>query len=43
LAINRYGFLEILDHQANISSGKDNEDNDNEFFHRVNSFQSNID
>lgn len=36
-------ILEILNHQANVPSGKNNEDNDNEFFHRMNSFQSKID
>jgi len=38
--LGRYLFdLEILNHQADISSSKNNEHNNHELFHRMNSFQ----
>ncbi len=36
-------FLKILDHQANVSGNKYNEDNNNDLFHRKNSFRLSID
>lgn len=35
-------LLKILSHQADISGGKNNENNNNDLFHRVNSFRSSI-
>jgi len=36
-------FLKILHHQADVSGGKYDKDNNNELFHRVNSFRLGID
>lgn len=38
-----FALLKILNHQANVSGGKNNEHNNNDFFHRVNSFRLSID
>ncbi len=37
-----YCFLKILNHQANVSDDKYDEDNNNELFHHVNSFRLGI-